>query len=128
MRSTLGCVAVGLTLLASSPEVPHAAGQAPGAPAAPGVSSQRAILQEYCVTCHNTRLRTGGLALDSPGSPADRANAETWEKVVRKLRLGVMPPQGARRPDAGTYQTLIEALETELDRAAAAHVTPGRPI
>src|SRR5215475_3411992 len=63
-----------------------------------GTSEYQAILREYCFTCHNTRLKTAGLALDAVGSPNLSTNADIWEKVVRKLRLGVMPPQGARRP------------------------------
>ena len=59
----------------------------------------QALLNQYCVTCHNEKLKTGGLALDKLDLHRVGANAETWEKVVRKLRAGMMPPAGARRPD-----------------------------
>src|SRR3954469_12621005 len=84
------------------------------------LAPQRAILDQYCVTCHNQKLKTGGLTLDNldPARPAD--HAETWEKVVRKLRAGMMPPLGAPRPAPAAYEALTTALENELDRAAAA--------
>ena len=85
-------------------------------------------LDQYCVSCHNARLKTGGLVLDTAALDRITADADTWEKVVRKLRLGVMPPQGARRPDQGTYDRLITSLEGELDAPAAAHPHPGRPV
>ena len=105
---------------------PHASAQNATAPSSPGAHDS--VLNRYCVTCHNERLKTGGLMLDK----ADRANvpadAEIWEKVVRKLRAGTMPPQGSPRPDRATYDALISWLETTLDRAAAAHPDPGRPL
>src|SRR5262245_63623314 len=55
------------------------------------------------------------------------SSAETWEKVVVKLRSRSMPPAGARRPDNATYDAVATWLETELDRAAATHLNPGRP-
>jgi hypothetical protein len=73
-------------------------------------------LDQYCFDCHNKSTRSGGLALDTldPTRLADRA--ETWEKVVRKLRAGMMPPVGLPRPEPATYEQFIQALETELDR------------
>jgi len=88
----------------------------------------KAAIDRYCITCHNQRLKTGGLALDGLDLQRVAANAETWEKVVRKLRLGVMPPAGARRPDAATYDALVAWLEDRLDSAAATHPNPGRPL
>src|SRR5262247_3484785 len=85
------------------------------APPAAGRAAEP-IIRQYCITCHDDRLRTGGLSFENADfSRIDRA-ADTWEKVIRKLRLGVMPPQGARRPDAATYDALVHALETELDK------------
>ena len=80
----------------------------------------RALIDQYCVTCHNQKTRTAGLMLDKMDSAHVTQDAEAWEKVVRKLRAGMMPPQGMPRPNAATYETLTVALETELDRAAAA--------
>jgi hypothetical protein len=83
------------------------------------VSSQRAVLDQYCVTCHNQKLRTGGLMLDKLDLARIPDNAETWENVVRKLRAGMMPPLGLPRPNPAAYEALTVALEGELDRAAA---------
>src|SRR5262245_11909272 len=82
--------------------------------------SPRALLDKYCVTCHNEKLKTAGLTLDKMDPVRVADQTEAWEKVVRKLRAGMMPPQGMPRPDAPTYESLTLALETELDRAAAA--------
>ena len=87
--------------------------------------SPDAVLERYCVTCHNDRLRTAGLSLD-PAQLADVGqNAETWEKVVRKLRSGSMPPVDAPRPAPPEYDRVASFLESELDRAAAASPNPG---
>lgn len=83
--------------------------------------SQRAVLDRYCVTCHNQKLKTAGLMLDNLDLAHVGDHAEQWEKVVRKLRAGMMPPAGLPRPNAATYEALTVALETELDRAAAVH-------
>ena len=82
-------------------------------------SAERALLDRYCVTCHNQRLRTGGLALDQLDPAHVELNPERWEKVVRKLRAGMMPQAGAPRPDAATYASMITYLEGELDRHVA---------
>ena len=80
----------------------------------PGVSGQtlsrRALLNRYCVTCHNAKLRTGGLALDTPDAENVAKDAETWEKVVAKLRAGEMPPPGLPRPDAATSTALVSSF------------------
>ena len=91
----------------------------------PGVEP-KAMLDKYCVTCHNQRLKTGGLTLDNLNLDKVADNAETWEKVLRKLHGGMMPPQGMPRPDATTVDQFMGWLETSLDRAAASHPEPGR--
>jgi uncharacterized protein DUF1592/uncharacterized protein DUF1588/uncharacterized protein DUF1585/uncharacterized protein DUF1587/uncharacterized protein DUF1595/cytochrome c len=88
--------------------------------AAPPVASQRAVIDQYCVTCHNQKLKTAGVMLDKADLGHVAENAEVWEKVVRRLRAGLMPPQGMPRPSAPAYEALTVALENELDRAAAA--------
>ncbi len=96
----------------------------------PGVESAaawRAVLDRYCVTCHNERLLTGNLALDDVDVDHVGADAEVWEKVLRKLRTQAMPPPRRPRPDAGTYGAFATWLETALDRAAADRPNPGRP-
>jgi len=90
------------------------------------VSSPRAVLETYCVTCHNQRLRTAGLALDSLDVTTPGTNPEVWERVIEKLRARAMPPPGLPRPDAATYQAVAGWLETEIDRAWAANPNPGR--
>jgi hypothetical protein len=83
-------------------------------------------LEQYCVDCHNKTTRIGGLALDNldPAHMAD--HAETWEKVVRKMRAGMMPPVGNPRPDAAGYEALIRAMETELDHQVSVRLpAPG---
>src|SRR5262245_66568146 len=92
------------------------------------VSEYRSALNQYCVTCHNQRAKTAGLSLETMHLSAIGRDAETWEKVVRKLRSGMMPPQGAPHPDDATRNNLISWLTTELDRAAAANPNPGRPL
>ena len=88
--------------------------------AAPPVTSQRAVIDQYCVTCHNQKLKTAGVMLDQADLAHVGDNSEVWEKVVRRLRAGLMPPQGMPRPSATAYEALTVALENELDRAAAA--------
>jgi mono/diheme cytochrome c family protein len=88
-------------------------------------TTHRATIDQYCVSCHNERLKTGGLALDTLDIASVGGRAETWEKVVLKLRVGAMPPHGTRRPDAAATDSLIAWLEAELDRAHPP--TPGRP-
>ena len=78
------------------------------------------------MACHNQRLKTANLALDNVDADHVSNSADTWEKVVVKLRSRAMPPPAARRPDNATYDRVATWLETELDRAAEAHVNPGR--
>ena len=93
----------------------------------PPASSQRAFMDTYCVTCHNDRLRTGELSLEKVELQNGAEGAETWEKVIRKLRTGAMPPQGApRRPDPAAADNFVSFLEASIDRAAMAKPNPGR--
>ena len=100
----------------------EASSQEPGSPAA----AQRALLNRYCVTCHNQRLKTAGLTLDDIDVANVGDNPVVWEKVVQKLHGKLMPPGGRPRPDDASYQGLVTYLETALDRAAAAKPDPGR--
>src|SRR5579862_5431530 len=90
------------------------------------VSQARALLDKYCVTCHNQRLKSGDVALDSADLANIPASAETWEKVIRKIRAGMMPPAGMPRPDKQAADALATLLETSLDQAYFAKVNPGR--
>jgi cytochrome c551/c552 len=85
-----------------------------------------ALLQRYCIGCHNTRLRTAGLALDELDAANVHADAEIWEKIVQKLRAGSMPPPGRFRPDADTYRAVAVSIEDKLDRAWLVDPYPGR--
>ena len=88
---------------------------------------QRGFLNQYCVGCHNEKSKTANLMLDRMDVTRIGEHAETWEKVVRKLRSGMMPPSGARRPDRPEAQVFTAWLETELDRTATARPNPGAP-
>ena len=90
------------------------------------ISSYRTLLDRYCATCHNQRLETAGLALDTMDLSRVGENAEVWEKVVRKLRAGIMPPAGRPRPDRLASEGLATWLEGELDRVAITRPDPGR--
>jgi Protein of unknown function (DUF1592)/Protein of unknown function (DUF1588)/Protein of unknown function (DUF1587)/Protein of unknown function (DUF1585)/Protein of unknown function (DUF1595)/Planctomycete cytochrome C len=83
------------------------------------------VLERYCVTCHNERLKTAGLILDPSELSRVADKPELWEKVIRKLRSSSMPPAGAPRPDKATSDAVAVFLETELDRSAAAKPNPG---
>jgi len=111
---------------ATGAEAARGSGGAPGRQPASGAESQLALLDRYCVTCHNQRLRTGGLALDALDLSRVGDAPAIWERVVLKLRGGMMPPAGRPRPDRQTYDGLRAWLEAELDRAAAARLEPGR--
>jgi hypothetical protein len=84
------------------------------------------MLDRYCVTCHNQKLKTAGLLLDMVDVAKVSDHADVWEKVVRKLRAGQMPPAGLPRPDGAAQEAFIFWLESELDREAAAYPQPGR--
>ena len=87
------------------------------------------LLQQYCITCHNERLSSRGtvpLELETATLTDVSANAELWEKVIRKLRTGSMPPLGRPRPDAAVSDGFASWLENEIDRVAAVQPNPGR--
>jgi mono/diheme cytochrome c family protein len=99
-------------------------GQRPPAGAA---QSHSAVLSRYCITCHNQRAKSGGLALDTLDLSDVSSHAEQWETVVRKIRTGAMPPVGRARPGKAVAENLVTWIEAELDRAAAVRLNPGRP-
>ena len=87
----------------------------------------RTTLDKYCVACHNEKLKTAGLLLDKLNLENVPADAESWEKVIRKLHGNAMPPPRLPRPEKSFYADFPAYLETTIDRAAAAHPNPGRP-
>jgi len=95
------------------------------APPAP-VAAHNTFVSRYCASCHNDRLKRGGLTLDAVAAQDFGQHPEVWEKVIRKIRARQMPPVGLPRPDEATYNSEIAMLETALDRAAAASPNPGR--
>ncbi len=91
--------------------------------------SQNQLVSQYCTACHNDRTRAGGLSLVGFDSSRVVDNAEVAEKMIRKLRAGMMPPPQARRPDSAAVTSFVEALELKIDRTAALHPDPGwRPF
>src|SRR5437868_6498321 len=86
------------------------------------------LLSTYCVKCHNSTLKTGGIAFDGMRPEDVSKNAETWEKVVRKLRGRMMPPPGQQRPDDSKYEGFITWMEGYLDHIASANPNPGRVV
>src|SRR5262249_30298310 len=83
--------------------------------------SPRGLLNQYCVTCHNEKLKTAALTLERADIEHVGNDAGIWEKVVRKVRSGAMPPTGRPRPDKSALDGFVTRLEAELDRHAAAH-------
>ena len=118
-RSWFVLVAGWMVSLPATPQQPASSSPASAAP-------QRALLDKYCVTCHNQRAKTADLTLDKVDLARVPENAELWEKVVRKLEAGAMPPQGLPRPDKASVDSLLSYLEGTLDQAATEKPNPGR--
>ena len=115
---------VAVTIFASSSSHLAAVQQTGASPSSP----QRALLDQYCVTCHNQRSKTANVMFDTMDLTNLSKDAEIWERAVRKLRGGMMPPPGARKPDQAVLDSLALWLETSLDHAAAAAPNPGRIV
>ncbi len=121
---TAGLVALSLSaahLDAAEPQQPSTASSAQSAPGDPA-----GLINQYCVSCHNERRNSGGLAFDAIDVRDVGGNVEVWEKAVRKLRARAMPPADRPRPDESGYEVMLSYLETALDRVAAASPDPGR--
>ena len=84
------------------------------------------MVTKYCVTCHSDKTHTADLSLEHADLIDASKSAATWEKVIRKVRAGMMPPAGMPRPDAETLEGFVSYLESSIDRAAAANPRPGR--
>ena len=115
MKRWVSVLLVGVCVAVSAPGVRTAPSPAP-----------KALIDQYCLSCHSQRLHTAGLDLESLAAAPPDANPETWEKVVARLRAGSMPPPGRPRPDAGAYRAAAVALEQGIDRAWGLHPNPGR--
>ena len=99
---------------------------ADGQPASTPPNPQDALVRQYCAGCHSERGKSGGLSLASFETDRAPAHADVAEKMIRKLRAGMMPPPGARRPGEPALLALAETLETSIDKAAARRPNPGR--
>ncbi len=113
---------------APATQVTQSASKGQGTAAASRGAEQRALLDKYCVTCHNDRTKTANFSLQGLDLATVGDHAELWEKVVRKLRAGVMPPPDVPRPSLAEYEGLRDWLETEIDRKAATRVNPGSVV
>jgi mono/diheme cytochrome c family protein len=92
----------------------------------PSPAQVRPFLDRHCAACHNERVKNGNLSLDPAHLPRPESHPELWEKVVRKLRTGVMPPPNVPPPPAADRLALVTSLESTLDAAASAKPNPGR--
>jgi Protein of unknown function (DUF1587)/Protein of unknown function (DUF1585) len=93
-----------------------------------GAVAERALLDQYCVTCNNDKLKTANFSLQKLDLTTVGDHPEVWERVVRKLRAGLMPPPGVRRPPLAEYEGLRDWLENEIDRKAAGRSNPGSVV
>ena len=132
MKHSRAVPAVGLLCLLVAGAAGRAQQRSQPAPSRPDIlplESQRSFLNDYCSGCHNDRLKSGGMTLTALDVARADANPELAEKMIRKLRTGLMPPAGARRPDLRTSTAMASALESTIDRAASGGVNPGsRPF
>ena len=137
MRRFLGLAATAAVFLAvsisslsgqSAVPTPALASPTPQGEGGSAAAVQRALLDKYCVTCHSDRLKTANLSLQGLDVTKIADHAEVWEKVIRKLRAGVMPPPDLPRPPLAEYEGLRDWLEGEIDRAAATRVNPGSVV
>jgi Protein of unknown function (DUF1592)/Protein of unknown function (DUF1588)/Protein of unknown function (DUF1587)/Protein of unknown function (DUF1585)/Protein of unknown function (DUF1595)/Planctomycete cytochrome C len=107
---------------------PSPAKSVPGTASSDRVRQERAILDQYCVTCHDDEQKTANLSLEKLDLATVGEHPELWEKVIRKLRAGMMPPPGMPRPPLAKYEELRDWLEAQIDRRAAAHPNPGSVV
>ena len=115
---------VGVLAAAGPPQILVAQEPTPAVPAS--ASSTREVLDRFCVRCHNDRMRTAELELDTKDLANVSTDAEAWERVIVRLRAQTMPPGGSPRPDEATYRAVASWLEAEIDSVALASPDPGR--
>ena len=122
----LSILVCAVLMVSATMGIPRTAKQTQQPATASPTAAQRALLDQYCVTCHNQQLKTAGLLLDTADLNDIPGGAATWEKVVMKLRSGMMPPLGRPKPDQAAVDSMVSLLETRLDKASAARPEPGR--
>src|SRR5580704_7581358 len=119
----------GQTLAATSPApTTNASAAAQALASATTPAGRQAVLTQYCSGCHNDRLKTAGMSVEHLNFSDVSVNLDTWEKILRRVSLGEMPPAGARRPTPDQVLALAHGLETDLDSYGAAHPDPGRTV
>ncbi len=134
LATIVACVAATQTprAQAAKPPVKMAVAHAvtkPAAPAGSSIEEENTLVAQYCAGCHSERMKSGGLVLAGFDASKAEQNAETVEKMIRKLRAGMMPPPTARKPAPATVTAFVESLESRLDKAAALNPNPGwRPF
>jgi mono/diheme cytochrome c family protein len=126
VAATCFIVAVAFGVQGSAQQTPASAPQV-ASTASGSVAANQAVLQKYCFTCHNDKLKSGGLALTGLDLARVAKDIEPWEHVIRKVRTGAMPPVGRPRPEKAVAENLVTYLEAELDRNAIENPNPGRP-
>jgi hypothetical protein len=133
IAGTGAAIAIGVAAVAATGDAPRAQAPAPAVSHAPAagmsVTAQTDLVRTYCVGCHNDKGKAGGQSFQSFDAAEAVAHAPVTERMIRKLRAGMMPPAGAKRPEPEAVQSLIAALESRIDRAAALDPNPGyRPF
>jgi len=130
MATVVTC-AIGVAAQTTTPAAKKPAMAVAHTPTAPAAQAAAAapvpdLTKQYCIGCHSEKGKAGGLSLVSFDPSKVDQNAETAEKVIHKLRLGMMPPPGARRPDAAVLTQFVTSLETRIDASAVLKPNPGR--
>ena len=116
----LGIVSAGSASLRAQQGTPAQAAAA----VPPAIAPYKATIDQYCVTCHNQRTKTAGLALDGLDMTKLPEHADVWEKAIMKVRGHLMPPPNAKQPEPAAAQALVTWLENSMDQAAAANPNP----
>jgi mono/diheme cytochrome c family protein len=125
-RTVLGAVLLLLGVAFTRVETQNAA-QPAAAPSRTPITAEKALIDRYCITCHNQRAKIGGLVLEGVDVSAAGREPQTWEKIVRKVRTGMMPPSGAPRPDRAALDAFAASIETAIDSVARTAPNPGAP-
>jgi hypothetical protein len=123
VSAAVAMAVVCVTAVSADAQAPAAA---PGGAGPSGAEEARTVMTRYCVSCHNDKLKTAGLSLSGVDIAQPTAHAAVFEKVIRKLRTGAMPPAGRPRPDEATYHRVTNWLEEQIDREAERRPNPGR--
>src|SRR5579871_3183858 len=126
--AVLGGLVVFILVMAYGPASGQTASTNAPAPAPGSAATQRALLDKYCVTCHNDKVKTANLSLQNLDLTTVADHPEIWEQVIRKMRAGMMPPPGMPRPPLAQYEALRDWLEGQIDRKAALHPNPGNVV